>query len=63
MGEWGNWLGRCYINIINNKHSLKAFYMRLVVSIEWPDVVSQVGSQEEGIKVEFRGQALNQQQP
>ena len=40
-----------------------AFYMRLVVSIEWPDVVSQVGSQEEGIKVEFRGQALNQQQP
>lgn len=36
--------------------------MRLVVSIKWPDVVSQVGSQEAGSKVEFRGQALYQQQ-
>ena len=37
--------------------------MRHVVSIEWEDVVSQVGSQEAGSKVEFRGQALYQQQP
>lgn len=35
--------------------------VRLVVHIEWPDVVSEVGSQEADSEVAFRGQVVYQQ--
>lgn len=61
MGEEATCMAAVYYQHHHNNILEMPSDVRLVVHIEWPDVVSEVGSQEADSEVAFRGQVVYQQ--